>query len=244
MDFSFTWTNCGKITYPQYQEICSTPPSIEGSKLPFFHSLLCQWATSLTPAHHWIAVIEPQNYPYLRQQIIDAVPNVYEPSKAQKWDISSGFDNTFNDFTQNTIGCVFAVGHRTVEDSLGTEASQGNRGFLTSAITKPRAVPHTFSLTFRETNSSFTDSVIKPWTILTAYKGLVARSPSESIKSTITIYEMANPYSSCEMSIVRKVTTYYDCAPIKVSGNDLNQDTLSIINNVEFVFNTYTIKAL
>ena len=244
MDISFTWSNCAKITNPEFQELCSLPPGIDGSKLPYFHSLLCQWATSFTPACNWVVVIEPQNPTYLRQQITETVPNVLEPSKAQKWDIVSGYDNTFNEFTQSTIGCIFAEGYRGGEEGLAIESSMGNRGFITSALTQPRTVAHNFDLTFRETNSSFVDSVFKPWSILTAYKGLVARPQSESIKSTVTIYELANPTYSCENSIVRKVTTYYDCAPIKIAGIDLNQETMIIKHSVSFAFNTYSIKAL
>lgn len=241
MDSSL-WTNCGNLTYPQYLEICSTAPGIEGSKLPYFHEMLCNWATAFSPLFHWVAVITPQNFDYLRDQITNYVPNVYEPQSGGKWDVVNGFDATFNEFTQQTIGCIFAHGFRGADENIELLDTKGNRGFASSPITNPRKYPHSIEMSFNETNSSFTDSVLRPWTIVTAYKGLVARPPAESIKATVTIYELAKGDTDCGQSPIRKISTYYDCAPIKVDASDIDQTTATKTFKGNFAFGTYNIQ--
>jgi hypothetical protein len=240
---STLWTNCGDLSYPQFLEICTGPPSVEGSKLPYYHEMLCNWATGFSPLFHWVILISPVNFQYLRDQIINYVPNYYEPSMHGKWDVGVGFDATFNEFTQSTIGCIFSHSFRGADEKVATDSTMANRGFATSALTNNRAYPHTISMAFKETNSSFTDSVLRPWSILTGYKGLVARPPAESIKATITVYELAKAMTDCEPSIVRKISTYYECAPTSVDATDLTYSTDQAQYKCDFSFNTYNIQA-
>jgi len=237
-----SWTNCSTELSPYIFDICSLPPGIEGSKHPYFHEMLCQWATAYYPQFHWIALIEPQNITYLRQQITETVPQTYEPSYAGKWDIQGGFDATFNDQTQKTIGCIFANSVKIPGDSVSTEISAAYRGFATGILTGNRDYPHKIDISFNETITSFTDSVLRPWTILTSYKGLIARKQDESIKATITIYELSPSQAECEPNGIRKTITFYDCAPISVTGCDLKQDTTLMQFDCSFAFNNYTIK--
>lgn len=239
---SSTWSNCGFIPYPETFEVCSMPPAIDGSKLPYFHEMLCNWATAYSPRFNWVALITPHDYNFFRDQIVYQVPHVYEPSYGGSWDVESGFDATFNQFTQETIGCIFANTFRNPEENIGTAKTMENRGFASSPTTTGRAYPHQFSLSFNETNSSFTDSVIRPWAIATAFRGLVARPYNESLKATITIYELAKGLSECTPSIVRKVSTYYDCAPILVNSGDISQESGLITHQCNFVFNTYNMQ--
>ena len=71
------------------------------------------------------------------------------------------------------------------------------------------------------------------------------------MKADITIYELGKPKSTfkksgdyrmdCEESVIRKTTTYYNCAPIKVTNIELDQEGKIMTYSVDFVFNTYSI---
>lgn len=238
-----SWTNCSALLEPQFYEVCSVPPGVEGSKHSFFFGKLCEWATGFSPLFHWVVLIDPNNPDYLTSQITQTIPS-FEPSSGSKWDISQGFDATFNDATQKTIGCIFANSVRFQPDKLSTQISMANRGFVSGILTDPREYPHTLEITFNETNSSFTDSVIRPWSILTAHKGLTARQSPESIKATITIYNLGHGNEECGPGKMRKIHTFHDCAPIGVNGSEQKQDTTTQQYDTTFAYNYYTIQTL
>lgn len=225
----------------------TTPPSITGSKIPYYHQLLCEWATGFPTIFHWVVLILPKNPNYFRETIIRTMPS-YE----KRWSVTEGFDATFNDFTQKTIGCIFAHNYRGVDEGVGHEVSTKNRGFVSSPLLSTRENNHSFSISFKETNSSFLDSVMKPWVIMTSHKGLIARPNETSLKADIVVYELTRPkiqpqpYDEVRMdaeeSAIRKVTTYYDCAPIKVNNYELKTEMSIETINVDFVFNTYSIE--
>jgi len=240
------YTNCGNGYLPYQHNYPTTPPSVTGSKIPYYHQFLCEWATGFPSIFHWVVLITPKNIKYFRETITNTLTE-YEKG----WYNEQAFDSTFNEATQNVIGCIFAHNYRGINEGGSLDVSNKYRGFVSSPITNARDNIHEFSISFKETNSSFVDSVLKPWAIMTTHHGLIARPEASSIKADITIYELTkpktedtyDPVDSMESSI-RKITTYRDCAPIKIANTELKTEMEIQTINVDFAFNTYSIETL
>jgi hypothetical protein len=96
-----------------------------------------------------------------------------------------------------------------------------------------------FQASFAETNSSFIENFIRPWSILVAHKGLFAYE--RSIKSTITVLEYRKAGWDQD-SVVRKRWTFFEAAPIVVGGTDASRRETEIEERAcSFVYNGYTV---
>lgn len=252
-------TNCGLITERWYDITCpNIKPSITGSHIPYFHSMLCQWAYSISSPFFWVIVIEAQNRSHLLKSI-QSVGSI-EPTLKGKWEISqNALNSVFNDQTQNVIGCIFADSIRIPNESLNigvAGGAQGTNGHLSTPIATGRGSNNNIQIGFRETNLSFADIFLKPWSIITSYKGLInddGRISSNSgaaywggsIKSNIHIYQLATNGGvgdACIESVIRKEYHFYDAVPTNINSDDLKSEAGSPnMRQVDFTFNYYTI---
>lgn len=243
-DFITVDSNCGTVQIPYVQEMRSFGNSVTTGHIPYFHSLLCNWATSIPRQYHWVVVIDPISESTLKNHIRSTLANTLEPSLRGSWDISDGYDATYTSDNMTKIGCIFATGYGSDGEGYEQDKTSGFRGFMTSPLSKPRKLSHTFKIIFRETNASFLDSFIKPWIIVANHMGAMARKDSESIKANITVYELGLTGFDSENQ-ARKITTYYDCLPFSIALTELKMDSQ---NNdgleVQFMYNYYTIKTI
>ena len=75
---------------------------------------------------------------------------------------------------------------------------------------------------FLETNNSFVDTFLRPWSIIVAHKGLIATQLSDSIKATIKLHQLARNGKDDTRSLIRKTFVFENCAPINISNESLD----------------------
>ena len=237
-------TNCGILTPQTFNTFSfDGTPSIEHSHIPYFHRLMCNWAYNIAQQYSWVVVIDAISKQNLLTKIKETVPT-YEPVG---WDIKGAVDSTWTQETQDTIGCIFAQGVDLPGENLNIERvgiTEGSRrGFINAPIANGRADFEDLQISFLETNQSFVDGVIRPWNILVAHEGLIARNEGESIKANIVIYQLAKAGETTK-NIIRKKITFNEAVPTKVSSEQLVYGTSDIgKRQCYFVFNSYTIES-
>ena len=254
-------TNCG-FTLPRwFNTNCpNIRPSVTGQHIPYFHSMMCEWAYNISMNFFWVIIIDAQQKSHLMSSITD-VANT-EPSQQGKWEISQReLNSLYNEQTQHTIGCIFADSVKIPGESVDIAHFGGgqerNNGYLKSPGVVNRADLSPLEVGFRETNLSFTDFLIRPWSVVTANKGLISddgrlTSPGGasywggSIKANIHLYQLAKgagPGEPCTESVVRKEIHFYDAAPIVVSSDEMTYAGDTGINKrqVHFTYNYYTV---
>jgi len=134
---------------------------------------------------------------------------------------------------QGIAGCVFAQGINIPDDVLSTSVAgiPNNRGYIPGRISGNRSEFAPLTVQFRETNTSFTDHIIRPWTILSSHAGAVARDdqnrPELNPKTNITIVQYTRSYQKISQ-IPRKVWHFYNCFPTGVTTRNLTYDTESM----------------
>lgn len=251
-------TNCGLLSPRWYTNCQNIRPSITGQHIPYFHSMLCEWAYNISLNFFWVIVIDAQQKNHLLNSIVDVAQ--LEPRYKGKWEVTDREVNAlFNEQTQDTIGCIFADSVRVPGESVTIQhfgGSQRNNGNLKSPAITNRSDLTPLEIGFRETNLSFTDFFLRPWSIITGYKGLISddgslRSPSNasywggSIKSNIHLYQLAKNGTTgnpCNESVVRKEYHFYDACPIKINDDELSQDSSGINKRqVSFTYNYYSV---
>lgn len=230
---------------------CSVPVDILGDKLSYFQSLLCNWPTAIPLHNLWVIIIQP-NSTNLKKNILN-VSKTYDPTN---WEVENALTTTTNGMfgngsgnydLHNTIGCIFAqnviIPGLTVSfDSIGGSAGTNN-GFLKSPIITNRNPDGNLEIDFLETNHSFTDYFIRPWTLLTGYYGLVSRPLESDIKSRITVLQLGKTFQ-CSNTVIRKRYTFYDAVPVSVENDNLGYSTDTsggIKKHSTWVFRNYSL---
>lgn len=147
---------------------------------------------------------------------------------------------------QGIVGCIFLDGINIPDDKLqGSFAPiENNRGFIQGSILQNRDAfaSNNLTLQFRETNTSFTDMIMRPWVILASHRGYVAtQTPAESIKTDIVILQFSRTFQNVSQ-IPRKVWNFYNCVPLSVQTRNLSYDTEQVEKyDVPFIYDKYTV---
>ena len=237
------FTNCGTIKEKFFLENpkINCQPDITHSHIPFVHQMFCRWAYNPALQFMWVLVIDAHNRDYLKKSIIETFPN-YEPPG---WSVGQIVNDTWTDQTQNTIGCIFAQGVTLPGESTKVEyvgITEGSkRGFINAPIISGGEDYEPMEIGFLETNQSFTDGVLRPWSRMIKHEGLLARPRNESLKADIHVYQLAKA-GEYTPNIVRKAWTFKDCAPTFVSDEQLTYDTSDYgKRQARFVYNSYHI---
>jgi hypothetical protein len=150
------------------------------------------------------------------------------------------------DSVQNVIGCIFAQGVSIPGEKIKVEYSGitegSNRGFINSPIIAGRSDFEPLQIGFLETNRSFIDGFLRPWSILVAHRGLIATENSSSIKARITIHQLARDGTDVQ-SRIRKSIIFENCAPISIASENLDYSSSSDFPKVQadFVYSKYYI---
>jgi len=232
-------TNCGNIT-PQSFETCKMAgsPDITQSHIPYFHRMMCNWAYNIPLNFQWVLVISAQNKSYLKNKIKQHVTTL-EPVG---WSMANTVDSTLSHATQDVIGCIFAQAISLPGETVNTEhvgvMDGSNRGFINAPIISGRGNFAALRTSFLETNRSFVDGVLRPWSIVVAHEGLIAKQ--QSIKANIDMYELAKN-GECNPTVVRKHWHFKDCVPIIISEEEKTYDGGSDYpkRQVSFIYNSY-----
>lgn len=255
-------SNCGWMTERWYNTACEgLAPSLVSSHIPYFHSFLCKWAFNIALPFFWVVVIDAQN----RSHLLNSIANVgsLEPTFRGKWELSTQeLEAVFNNEVQNTIGCIFADAVEIPNSSMSVGSAGGaskTNGHLGTPIAEGRGELGKLQIGFRETNLSFVDLFLRPWNIVTSYKGLIndtggIRSNSGapywggSIKANIHVYQLARSgfgdgLDVCSESVIRKSYHFYDAVPTEISPDQLTSEAGGVNKRqVYFTYNYFTIE--
>lgn len=218
-----------------------------------FLRMLSTWSGSIPNQFMFLVLID--NFP---QAINTNLMHTYEPiGEGDKIgnNIDKNYRVTTNAMYQRIAGCVFAQGVNIPGEQVSykQEKIPNARGFLPGLAAGVRGDPMPLTIQFLETNTSFIDFVIRPWTILAGHLGLVARPgdipeegmmDSNNIKTNITIIQLAKTYQG-RSSVQRKVWRFYNCVPYRIPSQEVvTTGAEAKIFNSEWYYTNYTVGGL
>ena len=222
-------------------------------RIPHFFDLLGQLPTSIPIQSQWVLIF--QGFP------TDLINRVGRYEAYEKADPSTSWRNVqlFTDVEtsaplQLLKGCVFAQKINTPSEGIDYIRVGENYkgGYVKGPVTGTRADFNTFDASFLETNLSFADMVLRPWSIMAAHQGLFAREADTvggltprngglaGIKTNISIYHLGKAGAGIP-PIVRKLYNFYECVPISVDSESYSYITDEmVLRNVSFLYSYYT----
>jgi len=207
------------------------------------------WFTSIPMSTQWIIVID--NYPVaLRSDIIQGLEIVDGSKKG--WDISTSVSILKSFPLQRIIGCLFAnsISIPAEQYNIDSISVPNNRGFLPGILGSNRQTePHSLTIEFRDTNTSFIDHLLRPWVILGSHFGMVSRPADvngtrdlNNMKCNMTLLQYGRTLNSISM-IPRKVWTFYNCMPYNIGEQSYNYETETVNNfATRWTYSNYTIE--
>ncbi len=167
---------------------------------------------------------------------------------------SSGISFAKKRLTHNTyhknVGCIFCTGISLPQESVNVQyhPTVQNRSFVGAPYVTSRDTFQPISMEVYESNISFADFILKPWTVLASFEGTQAQEhASQNIKTTMVINELAKGGASYGFVgggsglTVRKQTTLMDCFPIRVSARRISQKANGEVSYVpvEWAYSRY-----
>jgi len=213
----------------------------------YFLTQMESWFTALPMSTQWVILID--QYPAgLNTSLIQSLERT-DGSK-QGFDID-GAKNILTSFPlQKVIGCLFAHSATIPNEAWNVESAyvDNNRGFLPGVLggARNREAP-VLDIGFRETNTSFIDFVVRPWVILAAHFGLVARDPSnpdqaqKNMKANMHIMQYTRSRAGVSM-IPRKIWNFYNCVPFTVNEESLEYTEEKLVTfNTRWTYSNYTV---
>lgn len=214
----------------------------------YFLTQMESWFTTIPMSTQWIVLID--SYPSaLKTSVIQGLERI-DGSK-QGFDI----DNAKNILTsfplQKVVGCLFASEVTIPNESFEVDSAsvENNRGFIPGVLGGARTnTAPVLDIQFRETNTSFIDFVVRPWVILGAHFGMVARpgdvNGSRDPKNMkVNIHVMQYTRSRAGVSQVpRKTWNFYNCMPFTVNEETLDYtEEKTVAYNTRWTYSNYTI---
>lgn len=218
--------------------------------IPYFLGLLAQYNTAIPIQSQWILEFES-----IPKSLIDKVSqyeNYILADKESIWKHSSHTAILTEDGYQKVKGCIFAQSVKMPPDGVATErVGDYNGGYVKGLVTGTRMDFGTFDTAFLETNLSFADIVLRPWSIMASHRSLIARGNSKKEKgissspsgagTNVNVYHLAKAGAGKPM-IVRKHFIFYDCFPVSVDSEEYNYSGDKIIQRqVSFGYSYYSL---
>jgi len=216
------------------------------SSRDYFLSQMESWFTTVPMRTQWMVLI--QSYPTL-----------LTTSVLQNLERTEGNFNNFNisqavsilkSYPLNkVVGCLFAQGVNipqleNLEVGRDKIFNQQQRGFIPGVVSNGRQPFGDLTIQFRETNTSFVDFVVRPWTILSEHFGMVARPTGDlrNVSTTIKVLQFTRTYQEISQ-IPRKIWTFYNCMPTSVNPKNLTYDQESMeIDDTTWAFSNYAVE--
>ena len=146
------------------------------------------------------------------------------------------------------VGCVFA---RSVtipgERMIISRGALKYGGYLGPAVVERRTEYDPVSIKFLETNYSFIDSIIRPWSIMAGYYGMLAREPEVEkdlkVKCPVMAVTQFMLGGLGRPMIKRKEILFKNVAPISVGATNLVQAGESLLETeTSFVYENYEVR--
>ncbi len=217
----------------------------------YYVDLLGRWPTNLALASQWFIYFDFSSVNALQSNLQNQLVQRESALGNNGWNYQSNvtkylLDGGLQYAAENLTGCVFA---RQV-DLPSENVEAGNvgleyGGYLPPATASAREKYKKLSVTFLETNASFLDLIIRPWTVLVGYNGLVARadnSPKKVKCRFADVVLLAKTGAGNPMS-VRKVFRFYNLAPVSIDGEEYSYmiDGMKY-SSVSFVYDGYVVQ--
>lgn len=211
--------------------------------IPYFLQLLSQWKTAIPINSQWVLFIDFKN--------LLNVLNILNQMEPSGWNINKVAESLLQEDTQRKFGCIFAQGVSIPGETIQTESTniagptQNNNGFIRPWVINGRQEFSHLDVTFLDTNASFGDFIIRPWSILTSHLGLLAYDPNDiirQIKADIYMFKFAKAGWNTEGPVISKQFYFKDCAAIGISDEEYNYqvDSSPILRQASFVYQYYT----
>lgn len=245
----FTGTN--PLTQPVIGNLLGF--NIQGAPListrDYFLLQLESWLTTIPLQSQWIILIDP--FPAcINSDILRGLEATTEPAQ---FDVNQAKNLLTSYPFQKVNGCLFAqevqVPGETMNIDRASVTTGGQRGFLPGIISAGRSASNTLTVQFLETNTSFTDFIIRPWLIAAEHFGFVAKEEDSTttrdlrnVKSTMYILEYSRTYQNVSM-IPKKVWTFFNCAPISINSKTLGytEPTSAPVMTTQWTYTNYAI---
>jgi len=217
------------------------------SAYEYFFQILGDWGGSIPLEGQWFVYFDLESVNALKTNVGDAIKS-YE--NGTDWQISPNLTSQlkkklYNPGIEQLVGCVFARDITLPGETINTSNNDVKYGgYLGPSTSSNREGYGKLSVTFTETNASFVDFIMRPWTILVGYNGLIARndnSPKKIRCKTIEVIQLAKTGAKNPMA-KRKKITFYNAAPVSIEDSSLTYaaDGLNY-TKVEFVYDYYSI---
>tara|TARA_R110000851_G_scaffold254244_1_gene406713 strand:+ start:721 stop:1599 length:879 start_codon:yes stop_codon:yes gene_type:complete len=238
-------------------------PSLKlfGTNLPFspllsyrdhFLNMLETWSASIPNKFLWLVWID--EFPQL---LTTDVIRSYEKNgkTGEAWNIKRNVKTLTALHYQTIQGCIFAQGVNIPGEQYSTAYAEipNTRGLVPVVYGDTRAAPQELTIEFRETNTSFTDFLIRPWLILSSHLGMVARPGDQpergqkdpkNIKTRIRVVQLGKTVAG-RSSIQRKIFTFHDCVPTKLNNSSLTYDGDEVqVYDTTWAYRNYTVEGL
>jgi hypothetical protein len=159
------------------------------------------------------------------------------------------------------LGCLLCqtVGI-PVEQSAVSTVGPSNRGFIKGPIMETRQPFAPVNIEFLETNLSFLEFILRPWTVICQHEGLVARNwnqlpgvpdPAERVTTDMMIVNFGktgsnavgggNSYYNQRGLVPRKIWFFQDCFPVNIGPErySYTADTSPDRRDTEWNFRKY-----
>lgn len=209
----------------------------------YFLTSLSSWVASIPNRTQYIAIIE-QFPPGLTSKLMQKLEGNRDGGK-KNFDIDKAKNVLTSYPFQKVVGCIFLDGVDIPSENLTASNApiENNRGFLQGGVLGGREAfsSNNLTLQFRETNTSFTDFVMRPWLIAAAHAGYIARPVTDPLytKCNIMILQYTKTYQNLSM-IPRKIWSFYDCVPLSLSNRNMTYDSESMETyDVAFLYDEY-----
>jgi hypothetical protein len=217
----------------------------QGNPYEYYLELLSKWPTGIALASQWLVHINFDGVSGLMSKLGDTI----QKKENSTWNIDQDVTNKLIDgslqySTNNMTGCVFVrqvnlPGENIDASNVGLDYG----GYMAPATSNTRGKYEPLGLTLVETNASFLDFVIRPWTIMVGYNGLVAREPG-SAKYVKAPYIDVIMYAKTDKQLqIRKIYTFLNAAPINIGGEAYSYTEEGLrYTDVKFVYDRYSVQ--
>lgn len=241
-------TGTNPLSQPQITSVFgfTVPGTPLISTRDFFLSQMESWFTTIPLRTQWMLLI--QGYPQLLQtEVVQSLED--RAGNYNNFDINQAVSILKSYPLNKVIGCVFAQGidipsMQKLSTSKTKVFNDKQRGFIPGQISEGKNSFDNLTIQFRETNTSFVDFVVRPWSMLSSHFGFVARQQGDlrDVSTTISILQFTRSYQKLSQ-IPRKIWTFYNCFPVSVGNQNLTYDQEAMdTNTTEWTYSNYTVQ--
>lgn len=217
----------------------------EKSPYSYYLDLLGKWPTGIALASQWF--INFYLDPIL--PLASNLQSVLNDREVSGWQYDTNvtkylLDGSIQLSNGNLMGCAFSRQVTLpVELINASHAGLEYGGFQAPATSSGREKYGNLSVYMLETNASFTDLVLRPWSIMVGYNGLVARQKGsvKNVKANADVVMLSKTGSYQPMAI-RKIYRFFNIAPVKIFSEEYSYAEEGLRGGeVEFIYDRYTI---